>query len=91
MIICVYLYNYMMGNHSFSILKVVARFNEIVTKQLLEGALTTFKNYSVQEEDIDVLFIHYLCYPFAWFCLPFHCELLLCNLCSMEPNFSCLF
>jgi hypothetical protein len=38
----------------FWLLKVVARFNEIVTKQLLEGALGTFKNYSVQDEDIDV-------------------------------------
>lgn len=34
--------------------KVVARFNEIVTKLLLEGALSTFKNYSVREEDVDV-------------------------------------
>ncbi|CDP20150.1 unnamed protein product [Coffea canephora] len=33
---------------------VVARFNEIVTKPLLEGALDTFKKYSVKEEDIDV-------------------------------------
>ncbi|MQL79745.1 hypothetical protein Taro_012198, partial [Colocasia esculenta] len=32
---------------------VVARFNEIVTKLLLEGALETFKRYSVKEEDID--------------------------------------
>ncbi|XP_041013595.1 6,7-dimethyl-8-ribityllumazine synthase, chloroplastic [Juglans microcarpa x Juglans regia] len=36
---------------------VVARFNEIVTKQLLEGALATFKNYSVQDEDIDVVWV----------------------------------
>ncbi|KAK9947258.1 hypothetical protein M0R45_002892 [Rubus argutus] len=36
---------------------VVARFNEIITKPLLEGALTTFKNYSVQEEDIDVVWV----------------------------------
>ncbi|KAK4256473.1 hypothetical protein QN277_009329 [Acacia crassicarpa] len=36
---------------------VVARFNEIVTKQLLEGALNTFKNYSVQDEDIDVVWV----------------------------------
>lgn len=34
--------------------KVVARFNEIITKPLLEGALDTFKKYSVKEEDIDV-------------------------------------
>ncbi|KAL7209008.1 hypothetical protein ACSBR1_030703 [Camellia fascicularis] len=33
---------------------VVARFNEIVTKLLLEGALDTFKRYSVKEEDIDI-------------------------------------
>uniref|UniRef100_A0A2P2JF11 6,7-dimethyl-8-ribityllumazine synthase n=1 Tax=Rhizophora mucronata TaxID=61149 RepID=A0A2P2JF11_RHIMU len=36
---------------------VVARFNEIVTKQLLEGALETFKKYSVREEDIDVVWV----------------------------------
>lgn len=35
-------------------IKVVARFNEIITKLLLEGALDTFKKYSVKEEDIDV-------------------------------------
>ena len=35
-------------------MKVVARFNEIVTRQLLEGGLDTFKKYSVKEEDIDV-------------------------------------
>ncbi|CDP21005.1 unnamed protein product [Coffea canephora] len=34
---------------------VVACFNEIVTKPLLEGALDTFKKYSVKEEDIDVI------------------------------------
>ncbi|WVZ22119.1 hypothetical protein V8G54_000663 [Vigna mungo] len=36
---------------------VVARFNEIITKQLLEGALGTFKNYSVQDDDIDVVWV----------------------------------
>ncbi|CAL5348146.1 unnamed protein product [Camellia sinensis] len=36
---------------------VVARFNEIVTKLLLEGALDTFKRYSVEEEDIDVVWV----------------------------------
>ncbi|KHN25923.1 6,7-dimethyl-8-ribityllumazine synthase, chloroplastic [Glycine soja] len=36
---------------------VVARFNEIVTKPLLEGALGTYKNYSVQVEDIDVVWV----------------------------------
>ncbi|WZY82351.1 hypothetical protein YC2023_028735 [Brassica napus] len=32
---------------------VVARFNEVVTKLLLEGAIETFKKYSVREEDIQ--------------------------------------
>ncbi|KAK4436638.1 6,7-dimethyl-8-ribityllumazine synthase, chloroplastic [Sesamum alatum] len=36
---------------------VVARFNEIITKLLLEGALDTFKKYSVKEEDIDVVWV----------------------------------
>ncbi|XWS55453.1 hypothetical protein CRYUN_Cryun09bG0001500 [Craigia yunnanensis] len=36
---------------------VVARFNEIVTKQLLEGALDAFSKYSVNEEDIDVVWV----------------------------------
>lgn len=39
--------------------KVVARFNEIITKPLLEGALDTFKKYSVKEEDIDVSNVAY--------------------------------
>ncbi|XP_020572854.1 6,7-dimethyl-8-ribityllumazine synthase, chloroplastic-like [Phalaenopsis equestris] len=34
---------------------VVARFNEIITNPLLEGALQTFKQYSVKEEDITVV------------------------------------
>ena len=38
----------------FLIVKVVARFNEVVTKLLLEGAIETFKKYSVREEDIEV-------------------------------------
>ncbi|KAH6768263.1 hypothetical protein C2S51_013599 [Perilla frutescens var. frutescens] len=41
--------------HRFAI--VVARFNEIVTRPLLEGALDTFKRYSVKEEDIDVVWV----------------------------------
>ncbi|PNX95981.1 6,7-dimethyl-8-ribityllumazine synthase, partial [Trifolium pratense] len=36
---------------------VVARFNEIITRPLLEGALGTFKNYAVQDEDIDVVWV----------------------------------
>ncbi|KAJ6848306.1 6,7-dimethyl-8-ribityllumazine synthase, chloroplastic-like [Iris pallida] len=34
---------------------VVARFNEVVTNLLLEGALETFRRYSVREEDITVV------------------------------------
>ncbi|XP_010526954.1 PREDICTED: 6,7-dimethyl-8-ribityllumazine synthase, chloroplastic [Tarenaya hassleriana] len=36
---------------------VVARFNEVVTKLLLEGALETFRKYSVREEDVDVVWV----------------------------------
>lgn len=36
---------------------VVARFNEVVTKLLLEGALETFRKYSVKEEDVDVIWV----------------------------------
>ncbi|KAL6562767.1 hypothetical protein OROGR_003774 [Orobanche gracilis] len=38
-------------------IKVVARFNEIITRLLLEGALNTFKRYSVKEDDIDVVWV----------------------------------
>ncbi|KAK4387866.1 6,7-dimethyl-8-ribityllumazine synthase, chloroplastic [Sesamum angolense] len=41
--------------HRFAI--VVARFNEIITRPLLEGALDTFKKYSVKEENIDVVWV----------------------------------
>ncbi|KAI4338358.1 hypothetical protein L6164_016696 [Bauhinia variegata] len=43
--------------HGLRFAVVVARFNEIITKALLEGALSTFKNYSVQDEDIDVVWV----------------------------------
>ncbi|CAN8318384.1 unnamed protein product [Cochlearia groenlandica] len=36
---------------------VVARFNEVVTRLLLEGAIETFKRYSVKEEDIEVIWV----------------------------------
>jgi 6,7-dimethyl-8-ribityllumazine synthase len=36
---------------------VAARFNDIVTKPLVEGALEAFRRYSVQEEDIDVIWV----------------------------------
>ncbi|RZC62168.1 hypothetical protein C5167_023924 [Papaver somniferum] len=31
----------------------VLRFNEVVTRLLLDGALNTFKRYGVREEDVD--------------------------------------
>jgi 6,7-dimethyl-8-ribityllumazine synthase len=34
--------------------QVVARFNEIITKALLTGALETFEKYLVPDEHIDV-------------------------------------
>ncbi|KAJ4949933.1 hypothetical protein NE237_005602 [Protea cynaroides] len=41
--------------HRFAV--VVARFNEVVTRLLLAGALETFERYSVKEEDIDVVWV----------------------------------
>ncbi|KAG9152601.1 hypothetical protein Leryth_021934 [Lithospermum erythrorhizon] len=45
------------STHGFRFALVVARFNEIITRPLLEGALDTFKKYSVQDEDIDVVWV----------------------------------
>lgn len=45
------------------VLKVVARFNDLITKKLLEGALETFKSHSVREEDIDVCFLYLILSP----------------------------
>jgi hypothetical protein len=39
-------------------LQVVARFNEIVTNLLLQGALETFERYSVKPENITVGIFH---------------------------------
>lgn len=36
---------------------VVGRFNEIITRPLLAGALETFTRYQVREEDIDVVWV----------------------------------
>lgn len=43
--------------HGLRFAVVVARFNELVTRPLLEGALGTFKTYSIQDEDIDVVWV----------------------------------
>lgn len=48
-------------------MQVVARFNEIVTSLLLEGALETFRRYSIKEEDITVRFV----YQFSFLSLGF--------------------
>uniref|UniRef100_A0A803KTY4 6,7-dimethyl-8-ribityllumazine synthase n=1 Tax=Chenopodium quinoa TaxID=63459 RepID=A0A803KTY4_CHEQI len=56
-------------NFRFAI--VVARFNEFVTRRLMEGALDTFKKYSVNE-DIDVcgcstpMLAMYICDQVVW-------------------------
>jgi 6,7-dimethyl-8-ribityllumazine synthase len=34
---------------------VVSRFNEFITRRLLEGALDSFKRHGAKEEDIDIL------------------------------------
>lgn len=39
-------------------MQVVARFNEIITNLLLEGALETFQRYSVDDDDITVCSFH---------------------------------
>ncbi|KAL2629674.1 hypothetical protein R1flu_014360 [Riccia fluitans] len=36
---------------------VAARFNDIITKPLLAGALETFENHGVRDEDIDVIWV----------------------------------
>ena len=36
---------------------VVARFNELFTKQLLEGALAAFRRHGVAEGDVDVAWV----------------------------------
>jgi len=36
---------------------VAARFNDIITKPLVEGALEAFRRHSVREEDIDVIWV----------------------------------
>ena len=41
-------------SHFPPFMQVVARFNEVVTNLLLEGALETFRRYSVRDEDITV-------------------------------------
>ncbi|KAK9705940.1 hypothetical protein RND81_07G093900 [Saponaria officinalis] len=47
---------YVTKAQSFRFAIVVARFNEFVTRRLMEGALDTFKKYSV-DEDIDVVWV----------------------------------
>lgn len=37
-----------------SCFQVAARFNELITRPLLAGALETFAKYGVRDEDVDV-------------------------------------
>lgn len=46
--------HYLISTTLTSLMQVVARFNEVVTNVLLEGALDTFKRYSVDDDDITV-------------------------------------
>lgn len=41
--------------HDLKFALVVARFNEIVTKPLLDGALETFRRYNVKQENITIV------------------------------------
>jgi 6,7-dimethyl-8-ribityllumazine synthase len=36
---------------------VVSRFNELVTRQLLDGALAAFRRHGVRDEDVDVVWV----------------------------------
>ncbi len=36
---------------------VVSRFNEFVTKQLLDGALAAFRRHGVRDDDVDVVWV----------------------------------
>lgn len=41
----------------WKIVIIVSRFNEIISKRLLEGALAILKKYNVKEEDIGIIWI----------------------------------
>lgn len=43
------------GNERYAI--VVARFNEVVTRRLLEGAVDTFKHHGVDEKKLTVVWV----------------------------------
>ena len=54
------MYNEIIGSHDGSGLKisiVVARFNEFITKQLLEGALETLKHSGIKDSDITLVWV----------------------------------
>lgn len=46
--------NFAAKNHTFAI--VVSRFNEFITKRLLEGALDCLQRHGVDEKNIDVVY-----------------------------------
>lgn len=47
--------HFLAQNHRFAC--VVARFNQSVTEQLLEGAMDAFRRHGVKEEAIDVVWV----------------------------------
>ena len=46
-----------MNGHGLSVAIVVSRFNEIITRQLLDGALETLTRHEVDDSDIDVAWV----------------------------------
>ncbi|MCB0725971.1 MAG: 6,7-dimethyl-8-ribityllumazine synthase [Ignavibacteria bacterium] len=46
-----------LNNEDLKIAIIISRFNEPITGNLLEGALTALKNNNVEEEDIDIFYV----------------------------------
>lgn len=68
-----------------SSIKVVARFNEFVTRRLMEGALDTFKKYSVTE-DIDVCgfsMLNHICFALLFLHVLHEC---VCSIIDFAQN-----
>jgi len=45
------------NNENLKIAIIVSRFNEPITGNLLEGALTALKNNNVEENDVDIFYV----------------------------------
>ena len=46
-----------LNGHGLRVAVVVARFNEVVTRQLLSGALDTLERYGVNDSDVSVAWV----------------------------------